>query len=109
MEIESSKYIKEETRWRIIGFIESGKTKIEAAQVFGYAPSTIGRLWQKHRETGDVKDLARSGRPKTIHSAKKEEVINMLGEEHSSAKRISKEAHISTTSVYNIAHEAGFS
>ena len=49
---------------RAIGQIEAGTPQNEVAARFGVSPSTISRTLAKFRETGDVKDRPRSGRPK---------------------------------------------
>ena len=51
-------------RWRIIGMRDSGMSCRAIARQLGYHHSVITRLVQKHAQTHDVKDRARSGRPK---------------------------------------------
>ena len=49
---------------RAIGQLEARVPQHQVAANFGVSPSTISRLKIKYRETGDVKDRPRSGRPK---------------------------------------------
>ena len=54
---------------RAIGQHEVGIHRNVVAQNFGISQSTVSRLQQKFRETGDVKDRPRSGRPKVTTPA----------------------------------------
>ena len=51
---------------RAIGQVEAGVPQNQVAALFGVSPGrpTISKLKEKFRETGDVKDRPRSGRPK---------------------------------------------
>ena len=49
---------------RAIGQVEAGVPQNQVAALFGVSPGTISKLKAKFRETGDVKDRPRSGRPK---------------------------------------------
>ena len=49
---------------RAIGQVEAGVPQNQVAALFGVSPGTISKLKAKFRETGDVKDRLRSGRPK---------------------------------------------
>jgi len=49
---------------RAIGQIKAGVHQSEIAQIFDVDQSTISRWRRKFRETGDVKDRPRSGRPR---------------------------------------------
>ena len=48
---------------RAIGQLQAGIHQSEVAQTFGVDQSTISRWRRKFRETGDVKDRPRNGRP----------------------------------------------
>ncbi|KAJ8381891.1 hypothetical protein SKAU_G00026690 [Synaphobranchus kaupii] len=49
---------------RAIGQMEAGVKVRRVAALFGVSPGTISKLRTKFRETGEVKDRPRSGRPK---------------------------------------------
>lgn len=49
---------------RAIGQLEAGVPGYRVAAAFGVSPATISKLKTKFRETGDVKDRPRSGRPR---------------------------------------------
>ena len=49
---------------RAIGQLEAGVRGYRVAAAFGVSPGTISKLKTKFRETGDVKDRPRSGRPR---------------------------------------------
>lgn len=51
-------------RARAIGQLEAGVPGFRVAASFGVSPGTISKLRSKFRETGEVKDRPRSGRPK---------------------------------------------
>lgn len=50
-------------RARALGNIQAGMGQAQVAAQFGVAKSTIKRLCRKYRQTGQVKDRPRSGRP----------------------------------------------
>ena len=47
-----------------IGQLQAGKTVSEVANAFNVSRKAIQNLKKKFRDTGNVKDLPRSGRPK---------------------------------------------
>ena len=47
--------------------VQSGTSCHYVALTFGVNKSTITRLMTRYRETGDVKDRAKSGRPRKSH------------------------------------------
>ena len=49
---------------RAIGQLEAGVPGYRVAAAFGVSSGTISKLKTKFRETGDVKDRPRSGRPR---------------------------------------------
>ncbi|KAM3870151.1 RNA helicase Mov10l1-like [Diretmus argenteus] len=53
---------------RAIGQLEAGVPVRRVAALFGVSPGTISKLRTKFRETGEVKDRPRSGRPKKTTS-----------------------------------------
>ena len=61
----------QETRNRIIGMLEGGARKCEAADAHGCSPRTVQRIWKKYKETGSVEDLPRTGRPPILSTRQK--------------------------------------
>ena len=51
-------------RGRATAFLEAGVPVKEVARRLGVSPNAIRRLRAKFQETGEVKDLPRSGRPR---------------------------------------------
>lgn len=108
MEIEeknSRPRIPNETRWRIIGFLESGKSHNDAAKFYGYHQTAISKLWKKFMERRDVNSKTRPGRPLAITQEKRTEIASALSEPKVSLKQVAIEYDVSKTSVFNIAKE----
>jgi len=55
--------LTENERWRIVGFLDTNPSYSECAKMYGIHKSTAMRIAKKFAETGDVKDLPRSGQP----------------------------------------------
>ena len=53
-----------------IGHLEAGVSQRQMAQTFGVSESMISKLKVKFRETGDVKDRPRTGRPRKTTAPK---------------------------------------
>ena len=51
-------------RARVIGLLEAGRSRRDVANQFHVSVATMSRLVRRYRETGDVKDRVRSGRPR---------------------------------------------
>jgi transposase len=51
-------------RWRIVGMSSAGMSLRQIGAQVGHHSSTISRILKKHRETNDVIDRKRSGRPR---------------------------------------------
>jgi transposase len=109
MEIEKPKKprIPIEIRWRIVGYIEAGKSLHEAASYFNHSYSSIQNIWKKFQELGAVSSKRRPGRPTEITEEKKIEIGSHLSEPYSSLKEVSIAHEISKTATFNIAHEFG--
>lgn len=56
--------LSENERQRAIGMLTAGCSQRDVAQEFNVHPSTICRLWNRFRTTGNVSDRQRSGRPR---------------------------------------------
>lgn len=54
--------LSNDERMRALGMVDAGVKYSEIARFFNCAKSTIGRLVQRHRQTGSVRDRARPGR-----------------------------------------------
>lgn len=105
-------YIEESVRWRIIGFLEAGRSQIDAANYFKISKSAVSKLYSKFLKYDDVKDLKRTGRPKKISEENKitmiEEVINQ--NKVLSCKKISQQMDFiyGRTTIANTLKEMGF-
>lgn len=60
---------------RAIGQLEAGILQNQVAANFGVSPSMISKLKAKFRDTGDVKDRPRSGRPRKTTAAEDRYII----------------------------------
>ena len=47
-----------------IGHLQAGARQGQVAIMFGVSQATVSNLWRRFRDTGDVQDRARSGRPR---------------------------------------------
>ena len=108
MEIEkpTKPRIPIEKRWRIVGYIEAGKSLHEAASYFNHSYSAIQNIWKKFQNLGAVTSKKRPGRPTEITEEKKIKIAS-LSELFSSLREISIEHDISKYTAFQIAHEFG--
>lgn len=60
-----------------MGQIQAGLSERQVAANFNVHPKTIRRLVTKFRQTGDVKDRPRSGRPKVTTAREDRRLINV--------------------------------
>ena len=54
MEIENISEINripESLGWRLIGYLEAGKSQYESAKYFNINQSTVSRIWEKFKES----------------------------------------------------------
>ena len=56
--------ISEAQRWQIIGMHTTGISFKAIGRQMGYHYTVVSRLVRKHKQTNNVKDLPRSGRPR---------------------------------------------
>ncbi|GFV72459.1 HTH_Tnp_Tc3_2 domain-containing protein [Trichonephila clavipes] len=54
--------LPESMAWRFIGRLESGQTQRSVADAVGVARSVVARLWNRFRETGNVRRRPGAGR-----------------------------------------------
>lgn len=88
-------------RWRAIGFLDTNPNITQCAEMYGFCYSTIWDLQKKYKETGDVADLPRKGRP-SIEPM----IINEIEKEGASLRNLAEKLSISKTSVEKYAHDA---
>lgn len=69
--------LSEAQRWQIIGMHSTGMSFKAIGRQLGFHHTVISRLVRKHRETNDVKDRQRSGRP-TVTSQREDRALNRL-------------------------------
>ena len=55
-------------RARALGMVQGGTSQENVARHFNVHKSTISKLMTRYRDTGDVKDRIRSGRPRITSS-----------------------------------------
>ncbi|GFY08932.1 uncharacterized protein TNCV_4661241 [Trichonephila clavipes] len=56
--------LPESMAWRVIGRLESGQTQRSVADTVGVARSVVARMWNRFKETGNVKRRPGAGRPR---------------------------------------------
>ena len=106
MEIEKLRpRIPDSTRWRIIGYLEAGKSQHEASLYFGVTQGGISKIWKKYQLLGDVKSKKRWGRPTKVNEEEKEKIIQELQEKFASSKQVAILHNLCKAIILNIAHE----
>ncbi|GFV65203.1 transposable element Tcb2 transposase [Trichonephila clavipes] len=55
--------------WRVIGRLESGQTQRSVADTVGVARSVVARMWNRFKETGNVRRRPGAGRPRATKSS----------------------------------------
>ncbi|GFV82000.1 HTH_Tnp_Tc3_2 domain-containing protein [Trichonephila clavipes] len=60
--------LPESMAWRVIDRLESGQTQRSVADAVGVARSVVARLWNRFQETGNVRRLPGTGRPRATTS-----------------------------------------
>jgi transposase len=53
----------ESMAWRVISRLESGQTQRSVADAVGVARSVVARLWNRFKETGNVRRRPGQGQP----------------------------------------------
>lgn len=56
--------LSQDDRNRAIGMLEAGTVQTEVARHFGCHRNTIGSLWRRYQQSGNVRDQPRTGRPR---------------------------------------------
>ena len=111
MEIEIEKNpekrprIPENTRWRIIGYLEAGMSQHAAAKFYKVTQAAISKLWNKYQFINDVRSKKRPGRPSTLSEETKNQVVLSLEKPYVSSKQVAIEFDLSASTIQRIAHE----
>lgn len=92
-------------RWKIVGFIEGGNNFTECGKFYNIDPSTARRIYWKYKDTGDVADKKRSGKPNKVEEEEKKIIVNELENKHENTRKIGLMHNISHQTVIQIAHE----
>ncbi|GFT16291.1 HTH_Tnp_Tc3_2 domain-containing protein [Trichonephila clavipes] len=61
--------LSESVAWRVIGRLESGQTQRSVADTVGVARSIVARMWNRFKETGNVRRRPGAGRPRATTSS----------------------------------------
>ncbi|GFV89234.1 HTH_Tnp_Tc3_2 domain-containing protein [Trichonephila clavipes] len=61
--------LPESMAWRVIGRLESGQTQRSVADTVGVARSVVARMWNRFKETGNVRRRPGAGRPRATTSS----------------------------------------
>ena len=89
--------LSENERQRAIGMLTAGCSQRDVAQEFNVHPSTICRLLNRFRTTGNVSDRQRSGRPrKTTVRQDRFIVTTSRRNRFMAAPRVAEELHRAT-------------
>lgn len=81
LEHEEGCEIDSETKNQFIGAVNAGQKVAQAARHYGIKTSTARNITAKFRNTGSVKNLPRSGRPRALTSADKRHLIRAVRKE----------------------------
>jgi len=106
-EIKEKSEISYEERWQIIGYLKAGKNHTECAEFFKHSRATIYRIHQKYQTTGNVEDLARSGRPPSRNEEEKKDLLKTLQNPYISIRSVSATEDLSKSTILNYAHDVG--
>lgn len=111
-EWKSRPRIPNSLRWKVIGFLDAGKTQVEAAKFYGITQSAVSKILKKYKETSDVKSKKRPGCPLKLNEEQKDKICKLISMPfatcQSVATQMSKEIEISHDLVRNIAKERGY-
>jgi len=97
--------LTENERWRIIGFLDKDPNYSECAKIYGISKSTAWNIKKKFTETGDVKDLPRTGQP-SLAAEKIEKIVEEIKNDGASLRKIAGINEVSHTTIINYAHKA---
>ncbi|GFV74465.1 HTH_Tnp_Tc3_2 domain-containing protein [Trichonephila clavipes] len=61
--------LPESMAWRVIGRLESGQTQRSVTDTVGVARSVVARMWNRFKETGNVRRRPGAGRPRATTSS----------------------------------------
>ncbi|GFY33239.1 HTH_Tnp_Tc3_2 domain-containing protein [Trichonephila clavipes] len=61
--------LPESMAWRVIGRLESGQIQRSVADTVGVARSVVARMWNRFKETGNVRRRPGTGRPRATTSS----------------------------------------
>ena len=64
-------------RARALGMVQDGQPQYEVATLFGVSRGTISKLMTRYRETHDVKDRPRSGRPRSTTAQTDRRIVGL--------------------------------
>ena len=73
-----AKPFSEDLRERIVGAVEAGRSRHEAARIFGVSPSCVVKLMQRYRETGAVRPAKFGGYRKPILAGHEAKVLALV-------------------------------
>ena len=73
-----AKPYSEDLRERIVGAVEAGRSRHEAARIFGVSPSCVVKLMQRYRETGAVRPAKFGGYRKPILAGHEAKVLALV-------------------------------
>ena len=74
--------LSETDRARALGCLDAGMRSREVARRFHTSHQTINRILQRYRQTGQFKDMPRSGRPKVTTRAEDRYIATTVARNH---------------------------
>ena len=99
-------------RWKIIGFIDAGKTQKEAANFYHIIQGAVSKILKKYKETNEVKSKKRPGGPLKLTEVQKAKICSLLSVPFATCEPVSKlmatEVQISHDLVRIVAKQRGF-
>ncbi|GBN19997.1 hypothetical protein AVEN_189670-1 [Araneus ventricosus] len=56
--------LDDEMRWRIVGRLEAGRSRVQICREFNLTPSVVCNLWKQVQDTGSIERKPGKGRPR---------------------------------------------
>ena len=83
--------ITDNIKWRIVGFLEAGKTCADASRHYKVTPQTIRRIWKFFKGHGEVSFYNKCGRKPKLSERSTKMLIKKIGERNSTINDVARQ------------------
>ncbi len=83
--------INNDLKYRIIGFLEAGRTQMDAATFYGLHQSSISRIWKKFQTSNKVSDYQNCGRKTKTNQLEQSLIIEKIQKRNSTCEKVAAE------------------